>query len=270
MIAKPYILIVEDEFASYQELHALLSNEGYEVSDYTRSYDDAIQSIKKRQPDLVLLDIQLIGDKSGLDVGKELHTKYQIPFIYITGLDDRNTFNKALQTGHEIFLVKTKPVLEERALLRHIETILNRKQSFIKDDVKYVGVNGLVDYLENLRNKGFKEISEVQIPFEDIVLFSKDKFVNEDNEKENVRENYIWFLTEKDEIFFVKESLAKIEEITPDNFVRINGKYVINIKSKSYKGRINGSQVQIKDLVLRITNTYNDHFNKVIAQHFYG
>ena len=268
MIAKPHILIVEDEFASYQELYDLLSSEGYEVSDYTPSYDDAIQSIKKHKPDLVLLDIQLLGDKSGLDVGNELHTKYNIPFIYITGLDDRNTFNKALQTGHEIFMAKTKPVLEEKTLRRHIETVLNKGQSVTVAEKQPVGINGLVDYLENLQKKGHKTISSVQVRFSEIVLFSKDDFLNVNEEKEPVKPNYIWFLTEKDDIFFIKKSLKKISEITPDNFVRISGKYIINFDSISYKGRINGSKIQIKDFILQITDTYKEQFNKIISEKY--
>jgi len=268
MIAKPYILIVEDEFASYQELHALLSSEGYEVSDYTLSYDDAIKSITKRQPDLVLLDIQLVGKKSGLDIGKELHAKYHIPFIYITGLDDRNTFNKALQTGHEIFLVKTKPVLEEKILLRHIETVLNKKPSIIVSKKQPVGINGLVDYLENLQKKGHKTISKVQVHFSEIVLFSIDVLLNKNDKKEFVKPNYIWFLTEKGDTYFIKKTLSWIEKRLPDNFVRISGKYIINVDSKSYKGRINGNQIQIKDKILRITDTYKEKFNRIISEKF--
>ena len=60
---------------------------------------------------MVLLDINLQGEKTGIDVGTVLNSKYKIPFIYVTDLDDTMTFAKGLQSNHEQFIVKTKPRL---------------------------------------------------------------------------------------------------------------------------------------------------------------
>ncbi len=264
---KPHILIVEDEYFLYESLKRLLEKEGFTVSDYCPSVDDALLEIQKHKPDLALLDIRLQGDKTGIDLGGELRRVYHIPFIYITEFGDRHTFNRALQTTPEFFLVKTKPVLDEKLLLNNIEAILFRYSNGGKQ-LHPRGIMGLLEYKNELRDYGSKKISKVPVAFSDIVFFSKDYFINENGEKEEVKVNYSWFLKSNGEHFFIKKSLEKLQQILPYNFVRINGKYIINLTSEKFTGRINGVTIKVWDREIKISSTYRDNFLERL-NHFY-
>jgi len=270
MILKPHILIVEDNYLLYENMKNLLLEQGYNVDKFTPSYDEAISRINMQRPDLVLLDIQLKGDKNGLNLGLKLQGEYSIPFIYVTELDDRRTFNFALQTGHDIFMVKTKPVLDENMLLRNIETVLNRVNSPTTNSSNdTIGIIGLVDYLDEIKNQRFTEISRVPVLFSDIDFFSIDDFIDENGEKQAIRINYSWVLTQKGDFYFVKKSLKQILEITPNNFVRINGRYIINLHSENIKGKTSQNRIQIGDRILEITSTYKSEYLKRISS-LYG
>ncbi len=268
MRLKPLILIVEDEYILYENLKDFLEDEGYEVLDYTPAFDDALKQIKSRRPDLVLLDIQLQGRKTGIDLAHQLNKEYKIPFIYITEFSDNNIFRKALATTPELYLVKTKPVLNKHTLVMNIAAILKKIDARSSQSMMPMGVTGLVDYKDVIKDYDLKTISRVHVPFSEILFFSTDLFENEDEEMEEVRTNYLWFMNRNGEIFFMKKSLNEIGLILPYNFVRINQKYIINILSDKFMGRINGVTLKMWDRELHISSTYKEEFNKRMAFYY--
>ena len=195
-VMKAHILIVEDEAILYERLRRLLIKENYSVSDYIPSVVEAREAIAIKRPDLVVLDIELAGAETGLDLGKELSQHYQIPFIYLTNLDDHETFYKGLNTQHESFLLKTKPRLDATAVIRAIQTALHKTDKQPLTTSKE-GVLGLVGYLEDLKSYTGTQITKVPVAFTDIVFFSKKTFVNENDAAEELRTNYIWFKTRR-------------------------------------------------------------------------
>ena len=67
-----HVLIVEDEPTLYERLRRILVKQHFTVDLYTKSYDEAIERITKQTPDIVLLDINLQGIKTGIDLGVTL------------------------------------------------------------------------------------------------------------------------------------------------------------------------------------------------------
>ena len=259
---KAHILIVEDEALLYRRMQNVLKKENYSVSNYTPSVAEAIENIKKNRPDLVLLDIDLQGELSGLDLGEQLYEIYKIPFIYVSAYDDDQTFYEGLNTHHEQFIVKTKPRLHPKEIVRAIQTALKRKETKITKPEN--GIIGLVDYLENIKTYGKNEIGKVTVPYEDILYFTTKPFLNEDEELEALKPNYVWFLTQKKETFFYKSSLKDLNLTLPINFSRINDRYIVNLNPKIFKGRINGKKIVIGDAVFTISRTYLDNFEKTV------
>ena len=264
---KEYILIVEDESILYDRLSEKLKKENYLVSDYTPSVDEAIASIKQKQPDLVLLDISLQGDKTGLELGKLLHDKYDIPFIYVTQYGDDHTFYKGLHTNHADFVVKTKPRLDVKELIRKIQTVLHRKDSSNTNIIKE-GVIGLVGYLDDVKNFGKGGVTRVPIKYKDIAYFTVKPFINENKKEESLRANYLWFLTKDKEYYFLKSSLKDLLNQLPRNFVRVNESYIVNISPNLFDGRINGSKLSIKNQEILINTTYKREVENRIAQFY--
>lgn len=257
---KAHILIVEDEALLYRRMKKALEKENYTVDTYTPSVDEAVAVINKKRPDLVLLDIQLKGNLTGLDLGKKLHEIYKIPFIYITDFDDNQSFYNALSTHHEHFMVKTKPHLDTIELLRVIETVIQRYKD--KSDTDKNAIIGLLDYLDNLKSYAKGTITRVPIMYEDIAMFSIASFVGENDKLEELQSNYLWFLTKSDEYYFVKKSLNDLYSILPHYFVRINKSHIVNISPKILLGRVNGSRLSIMNQELTVSDTYRKEFEK--------
>jgi DNA-binding NtrC family response regulator len=110
---KKTILIVEDEFIVADDLQLTLEHAGYVICGIAASFDEAKELMKKKRPGLVLLDIQLKGKLTGIDLAKELKEE-NIPFVYLSANADQKMLELAKPTEPYGFLVKP---FRERDLL---------------------------------------------------------------------------------------------------------------------------------------------------------
>ena len=78
------ILVVEDEALLAANLVNTLSSLGYTVHKPVATGEDAIRAVKTRQPDLVLMDIQLIGPMDGIEAADKIRAIADIPVVYLT------------------------------------------------------------------------------------------------------------------------------------------------------------------------------------------
>ena len=79
------ILVVDDNEFNLALTRAVLERAGYEVES-ARSGDDALASISRRRPDLVLMDVQLPG-RDGLEITRGLKAEPAtagIPIVALT------------------------------------------------------------------------------------------------------------------------------------------------------------------------------------------
>ncbi len=102
---KPKILIVEDQFIEAKSLNVILTSAGYSTCTIARSVNAALSIIDKEKPDLVLVDIFLQGDKTGIDLGKILNEK-NMAFVYLSANSNRQILEAAKQTRPYGFMVK--------------------------------------------------------------------------------------------------------------------------------------------------------------------
>ncbi len=108
---KQLILVVEDEIIIAHDIRQILEAENYEVIIGIRSADKAIRIIEERNPDLVLIDINLNQDKDGLNLGRYLLASDRIPYVYITSNTDRITIDEVRDTRPDGFIAKPfKPI----------------------------------------------------------------------------------------------------------------------------------------------------------------
>lgn len=249
-----YILIVEDEPILYERLRRFLVKENFNVAEYTNSFEDAINSIKTKSPDLALLDINLVGDKDGIDLGEELFKTYKIPFIYVTDFADEVTFNRALRTNPTIFEVKTKPNLDTEHLLRSIKIALNNNKCKTIKEKK--GLMVYVDYLDKIKLYGKSDITRVPIAFKDIAFITTENFKDDNGKLNTLRYNYVRLETINNYRFFYKSSLKNIIKIVPINFIRINESTIVNISLQTFNGRVNGTRLVINNQQFTIKDTY--------------
>jgi putative nucleotidyltransferase with HDIG domain len=99
------ILIVDDNESLCNVLATVLTDEGYRVIQVYRG-DDAVEELKKRSFDLVLLDLVLPG-VDGMDVFREIREKYQsTDVITITSYTSTESAVEALRMGAQDYLTK--------------------------------------------------------------------------------------------------------------------------------------------------------------------
>ena len=99
------ILIVEDQFIEADNLRSILRRGGYMVCKIARSVPEALQIVENEKPDLVLLDIHLKGDLTGIDLAKILKEQY-IAFVYLSANSNKQILDAAKATKPYGFLVK--------------------------------------------------------------------------------------------------------------------------------------------------------------------
>ncbi len=99
------ILIVEDLFIEANDLRIILQKAGHTICGICKSVDQALSVLKKEKPDMVLLDIFLKGDLTGIHLAKILSGR-NIPFIYLSANSNPSTLEAAKATRPHGFLVK--------------------------------------------------------------------------------------------------------------------------------------------------------------------
>jgi PAS domain S-box-containing protein len=90
-MAAQRILIVVDEIIIARELEARLTGFGYEVAGITSSGREAIAMVAKTEPNLVLMDIGLRGDMTGIEAAEGIGQCWPIPIIFLIADTDEAT-----------------------------------------------------------------------------------------------------------------------------------------------------------------------------------
>ena len=87
-------MIFEDQLIAAMALEAMLSYNGYESTGAYDTADDAVELFKKYQPDIILMDIMLSGEVTGLQAAEKLREITNVPILFLTALNDRSTIDK--------------------------------------------------------------------------------------------------------------------------------------------------------------------------------
>lgn len=120
------IVIVEDEPSLVFTLQDTLENEGYDVYVAEKG-DDAIDIVKKENPDLMILDLMLPG-MSGYDVCQKVREmNYTFPIIMLTARDQEIDKVTGLNIGADDYMTKPFGVKE---LLARIQARLRRSDKY--------------------------------------------------------------------------------------------------------------------------------------------
>jgi len=94
-MTKLKVLVVEDESIIAKDIQNSLKKLGYSVPVIVDSGERALEEIERLQPDVVLMDIMIKGDMTGIDTANIIFERYNIPVIFLTAYADENTLNKA-------------------------------------------------------------------------------------------------------------------------------------------------------------------------------
>ena len=140
------VLIVEDEPLIAEDIAQGLEKNEFLVSAVVYSKEDAIEQLNSNLPDLVLLDINLSGEMSGIEIAEKINTQYNIPFIFITSYSDKQTLEKAKFTEPSGYIVKP---FNEASLYSTLEIALYNHAQKNKRKFPELSFNKINQHLTN-------------------------------------------------------------------------------------------------------------------------
>lgn len=239
------ILIVEDNVIIADDMQSMLEEIGYEIVDNVIVYEQAVEVLKSQQVDLVLIDIILASDKTGIDLGKHIRENYDIPFIFVTSNSDRATVENAKTVKPNGYLVKP---FEQQDLYTSIEIALSNfiygKQNVAKG-ISSEDVNEDVPMSNSILKDSIfvkKQHLYYRIQFGDI------QFIKADNVYLEV--NTI------DKKFLVRSPLKDYLEKLPQNkFYRAHKSYIVNV---DHIDAINSKDIMINNTLIPISKDFKD------------
>ncbi|SOB86894.1 CheY chemotaxis protein or a CheY-like REC (receiver) domain [Sphingomonas guangdongensis] len=83
------VLIIEDEPIIAMDIESIVRDQGHEVTGVAVTRDEAVALAMEDRPGLVLADIQLADDSSGIDAVKDILAEFDVPVIFITAFPER-------------------------------------------------------------------------------------------------------------------------------------------------------------------------------------
>lgn len=208
------ILIVEDEFIIAEDLRIQLRKMGYEVTGIAETYEAALQCIHKYPPDLLLIDIKIIGIRDGIDLAAALREEYNMPLIFLTSYSDKETVERAKTVYPDGYLVKP---FEPEDLYTSIEIAFS---SFLR--TKH-GIKGA----ESFKMKNNAVLHDSIFVRKDHLLI---KILFDELEWMKVEKNYLE-LHCFGKMHLVRSTLTEFLDELPENmFIQVHCSYAVNIK----------------------------------------
>src|ERR1700752_2398435 len=195
-----HILIVEDELLIAEHMATVLKMAGYTNYSIAISVKEALEAIAKNKPNIVLTDIALGSDKTGIDLGAMLHQEFKIPFIYITSHVSPDILATAKYTHPNAYLVKP---FKKEDLLVAIELALFSSE-----------LNTKANDNETLLVKDGHALA--RIPYAEILWLQAEG-------------NYTLLYTSNNKKRLVRNLITELfQQLPGTNFIRIHKSYGVN------------------------------------------
>jgi DNA-binding LytR/AlgR family response regulator len=226
------VLIVEDEPLIADDLLFHLEDMGIEKIDVALKYEEARKKITENNFDLALLDVNLSGERDGIDLANFINRQRPLPFIFITSYYDQDTLSRAKQTNPWAYILKP---FDKRDVTINVEMafhkiMLNASQTPERFFVK--GKEGL-------------------LPVDPLDIHYVEAF-----------DNYAKVFTE-DKSYIISHTLKSIEDkLLPYGFDRVHKSYLINFSKIS---RISEGYVFFGEAAIPIGRAYKIAFMSKIA-----
>jgi DNA-binding LytR/AlgR family response regulator len=229
------VLIVEDNVIIADDLQQIIETFGYNVVGNVISYEKAVDFLLNNKADLVLIDINLATEKTGIDLAKYINLNFKIPFIYLTSNIDDDSVDKASKTIPAAYLVKP---FDNNTIYTSIEIAVASFMNKKMDDVK--SKNHIFLKKNNLYHK--VKISEIY-------------YIKADN-------IYIEVYTKNNNKFLVRNTLKDFIKTLPSYFFKCNKSYIVNTNEiKTF----NLNYVFINDVQISVSKEFKPYLKSLLS-----
>ncbi len=215
-MSKSNILIVEDESIVAKDIQHSLKKLGYTVVEICSNGEDAIRIVEELKPSLVLMDIMLKGEMTGIEAASHIREKYNIPVIYLTAYADESTLSKAKVSEPYGYIIKPFKEIDlhtsiEMAIYKHEkETDLKKERDF------------LYSIVENKESKD-KDMIFVKSNSRQVKVKSEDIYFVE------ALKDYVVVNTENAK-FTIHSTMKEIEKkLSAQDFIRVHRSFIVRI-----------------------------------------
>lgn len=202
------ILIVEDDISFALELEMILDEIGYQIIAAVDNSAEALDVIFSKEPDLILMDIDIKGNLSGTEIGQKIK-HLNIPIIFITSFDDRERYEEARQSNMAAYLVKPTNTFTLQSTIDLIVqkiTENNHQSTKEKEDETIFDTSVFVK-----KNKTYHKI-----------LLENIQYIE-------AAGNYSFLYIDKDK-FISNLKLKEIEKkLPPHSFMKVHRSYMMNL-----------------------------------------
>ncbi len=237
----PEILLVEDNLVVVDSVIRMLSKLGYDKVKSVTDYNAAVKILSLKKTHLVLIDILLSGEETGIELGGYIRENINIPFIFITSNSDRATVADAKKVTPNGYLVKP---FEKEDLFTAIEIALFNFREQLSTSKERNVLDSDTDTTAILSDSIFIKKQHIyhRISFSEILYIKAD----------NV---YLEVYT-TDKIFVVRSSLKEYYTKLPSKFFyKAHKSYIVNIEhinSINAKDVIIGQKKILSQKILKI------------------
>ncbi|WP_299666042.1 response regulator [uncultured Polaribacter sp.] len=213
------VFIVEDNAINKLTLETILEENNFDITGSASNAEEAWEDLKNTVVDIVLIDINLAGDKNGIWLAEKIRKEKNTALIYLTAYGDKKTIDKVKKTRPNGYLMKP---YNEPTLLTTIEIAIESftskktktsKNLFIKDNYIQIKINS-------------DDILYIQSSGNYLEIFAKDKK------------------------YLIRAKISDfINQLPQENFLKVHRRSIINLQKVDMVGngfvKINNQEISI-------------------------
>ena len=235
------IYIVEDMAISRASLEDKILAKGHSLVGSVAKAEKAWKEIQEKEVDLVLLDINLAGEKDGIWLAQQIREHLHLPFIYLTAYGDANTLKAVVDTKPNGYLMKP---YKEATLLTTITIALENFNKAQNPEQKTKSSKDFI-YIKDSYIK-------VKVAIQDINYIQSDG-------------NYLHLVLPQKK-HLIRAKLDDFHKELPEQlFVKVHRRYIVNSSRIDLLGN---DYLVIKGEEIPMAKKYKKRLQEVI--HIYG
>lgn len=214
--------VVEDEMIIAASIVNTLKKLNYSVAKPASNYNEAVKMIVEERPQLLLLDINLGGQKDGIDVATYVRAQHHLPIIFLTANSDIATVQRAKTLKPNAYLLKP----------------------FTKDDLYSaieIAFSNYDDNYDHFVQKGNIILKSghdyINLKFSEIIFMESN-------------DNYVSIHMDSGKPVIIRSTLSEVANKFPSGtFTRINRSIIIN---HAFIQKIENDQIIVAELIFAI------------------